>query len=160
KNDNNDNSLLPTVKFYMELNPGEQVVWLPCLNWTRKLYSLIARQEMFLFQSTFFSVIGGAYSALGRYNKEHAEKAKHLARNQIILAKKLRDPVLECKCWIYYAEGLIQLGKFKKSALIIERQKKIVADMLKSDETLLNMCESAKLKLMANSTKNYNSRGS
>jgi len=52
------------------------------------------------------------------------------------LAKKLQDPVLECKCWIYYAEGLIQLGKFKKPAIIIKRQKKIVVDMLKSDKTV------------------------
>ncbi|EXX73620.1 hypothetical protein RirG_058720 [Rhizophagus irregularis DAOM 197198w] len=109
---------------------------------------------MFLFQSTFFSVLGGAYSALGRYKKEHAEKAKHLARNQIVLAKKLQDPVLECKCWIYYAEGLIQLGKLKKAALIIERQKNMVMDMLKGDDTLLSMCENAKLKLMVNSKKN------
>jgi hypothetical protein len=65
-----------------------------------------------------------------------AEKAKHLARNQIVLARKLQDPVLECKCWIYYAEGLIQLGNLKKAALIIERQKNIVVDMLKSDETV------------------------
>ena len=65
-----------------------------------------------------------------------AEKARHLAQNQIILAKKLQDPVLECKCWIYYAEGLIQLGKLKKAALIVERQKNLVVDMLKSDETV------------------------
>jgi hypothetical protein len=52
------------------------------------------------------------------------------------LAKKLQDPVLECKCWIYYAEGLIQLGKLKKAALIIERQKIMAMDILKSDDTV------------------------
>lgn len=44
--------------------------------------------------------------------------------------------MLECKCWIYYAEGLIQLGKLKKAALIIERQKNMVMDMLKGDDTV------------------------
>jgi len=33
KDDYKNNSSLPIVKFYMELNPGEQVVWLPSLNW-------------------------------------------------------------------------------------------------------------------------------
>ncbi|CAG8751302.1 4708_t:CDS:2, partial [Dentiscutata heterogama] len=83
---------------------------------------------IFTFQSTFFSVLGGAYSALGRYNKEYAIRAKKFARNQIKLAKKLQDPELECKCWIYYSEGLIQLGKFKKAKMIIEQQKTFVAN--------------------------------
>ncbi|CAG8690857.1 18638_t:CDS:2, partial [Gigaspora rosea] len=94
----------------------------------------------FLFESTEnwpwineSAVLGGAYSALGRQNKEYAIRAKKFARNQIKLAKKLQDPELECKCWIYYSEGLIQLEKFKKAKIIIDQQKSFVTNVLRGD---------------------------
>ncbi|CAG8713884.1 217_t:CDS:2, partial [Racocetra fulgida] len=63
--------------------------------------------------------------------------AKKFAINQIKLAKKLQDPELECKCWIYYSEGLIQLGKFKKAKMIIEQQKTFVTNVLHGDQLQL-----------------------
>lgn len=38
------------------------------------------------------------------------------------MAKRLKDPILECKCWLYFAEDLIQLGKLKKAKKIIFNQ--------------------------------------
>ncbi|RIB18042.1 hypothetical protein C2G38_2142316 [Gigaspora rosea] len=143
----------PNVKFILELNLSEQIRWLPGLNWSKKLYSLISHQGIFIFQSTFFSVLGGAYSALGRQNKEYAIRAKKFARNQIKLAKKLQDPELECKCWIYYSEGLIQLEKFKKAKIIIDQQKSFVTNVLRGDPLIMSMCENAKMKLNAAITK-------
>ncbi|CAG8675139.1 9037_t:CDS:2, partial [Racocetra persica] len=83
-----------------------------------------------------------------------AMRAKKFARNQIKLAKKLQDPELECKCWIYYSEGLIQLGKFKKAEMIIEQQKTFVTNVLHGDQLIMSMCENANMKLNAAITKN------
>lgn len=49
-----------------------------------------------------------------------------MAIEQIKLAKKLKDPILECKCWLYFAEDLIQLGGVDKAEEIITRQKPFV----------------------------------
>ncbi|CAG8619942.1 16807_t:CDS:2 [Dentiscutata erythropus] len=138
--------LPPNIKLILELNLSEQIR-------SKKLYSLISYQGIFTFQSNFFSVLGGAYSALGRYNKEYAIKAKKFARNQIKLAKKLQDPELECKCWIYYSEGLIQLGNFKKAKMILEQQKTFVTNGLLGDQLVMSMCENAIMKLNAAVTK-------
>lgn len=55
-----------------------------------------------------------------------AYKAGVLAIEQIKLAKKLKDPILECKCWLYFAEDLIQLGHLTKVDKIIMRQKEFI----------------------------------
>lgn len=38
------------------------------------------------------------------------------------MAKWLQDPVLECKCWLYYAEDLLLQGKLKKAVHILNKQ--------------------------------------
>jgi hypothetical protein len=55
-----------------------------------------------------------------------------LAIEQIKLAQRLKDPILECKCWLYYAEDLIQLSRFKTAKYIITRQAKFVESMNES----------------------------
>ncbi|CAG8740219.1 17110_t:CDS:1, partial [Acaulospora morrowiae] len=64
-----------------------------------------------------------------------AVKAMQFARNQITLAQQLKDPVLECKCWIYYAVDLIELGKIQKAEKIIARQKNFAIRKLHGDQT-------------------------
>jgi hypothetical protein len=51
-----------------------------------------------------------------------ARKASSLAKRQIRLAQLVNDPVQECKCWLYYAEDLIHLGKLMKAKRILEVQ--------------------------------------
>lgn len=57
-----------------------------------------------------------------------ALKAGSLAIRQIQLAKKLNDTVQECKCWLYYAEDLIHLGKLAKARRILEKQYRFAYD--------------------------------
>lgn len=58
-----------------------------------------------------------------------AYKAGILAVEQIKLAQRLKDPILECKCWLYFAEDLIQLGKLKTAKKIIKLQRKFVQSL-------------------------------
>ncbi|CAG8507530.1 3145_t:CDS:2 [Paraglomus occultum] len=153
-----ENDLLPStcellaVEFRLEFEPSKQLLIVsPELAWSKRIYTLFVHQRILELQSTFFSVLGGAYSGLGRYSKQHADKARRLALRQIRTAQRLKDPILETKCWIYYAEGLIQLGKLNKAQKIIALQKEICSRnlMLLQEDTVLKMCENAQMKLNA-----------
>ncbi|CAG8539206.1 4342_t:CDS:2 [Paraglomus brasilianum] len=151
-----ENDLLPStcellaVEFRLEFEPSKQLLRVsPELAWSKRIYTLFVHQRILELQSTFFSVLGGAYSGLGRYNKQHADRARGLALRQIRTAQRLKDPILETKCWIYYAEGLIQLGKLKKAQKIITLQKENCLRnlMLLQEDVVLKMCENAQMKL-------------
>ncbi|KAI9027580.1 hypothetical protein CLU79DRAFT_584652 [Phycomyces nitens] len=123
------------IKSYME-----RMNRIPSMSWARMMWTIASRADIVAFTGVYFSVLGGAYSSLGKTNKFFAHKAKALALRQIKLAQWLKDPILECKCWLYYAEDLLQLGKFKRATAIIKRQT-AYADLL-NDGILLNMCQS------------------
>ncbi|KAI9245992.1 hypothetical protein BY458DRAFT_560659 [Sporodiniella umbellata] len=97
------------------------------------------------FAGLYYAVLGGAYCSLGKENQRYAYKAGELALKQIQLAKELRDPLLECKCWLYFAEDLIQLGRLKKANRILNRQRLLI-DCLQ-DVTLRSMLYSVEAKL-------------
>ncbi|KAL0078788.1 hypothetical protein F4703DRAFT_1796871 [Phycomyces blakesleeanus] len=113
---------------------------IPSMSWARMMWTVASRADLVAFTGVYFSVLGGAYSSLGKTNSFFAHKAKTLALQQIRLAQWLKDPILECKCWLYYAEDLLQLGKFKRATEIIRRQT-AYAEIL-NDGILLNMCQS------------------
>ncbi|CAO3645455.1 unnamed protein product [Cunninghamella blakesleeana] len=104
-----------------------------------------AKEDMVSFASVYFSVLGGAYSSLGKYSVAYASKAENIAKRQIKLAKWLQDPILECKCWLYYAEDLILQGKLKKSIRILNKQQQFAERI--QNPILLTMCDSVQLKL-------------
>lgn len=97
--------------------------------WSRRLWQLSVWADQVAFRAIYYSVLGGAYCSLGKANKRYAYKASELAIKQIGLARELKDSILECKCWLYFAEDLIQLKKFKKAAWIIARQKEWIDAM-------------------------------
>ncbi|CAO3623125.1 unnamed protein product [Cunninghamella echinulata] len=103
-----------------------------------------AKEDMVSFASVYFSVLGGAYSSLGKYSTSYALKAENLAKRQIKMAKWLQDPVLECKCQLYYAEDLILQGKLKKSFRILNKQQDFATRT--QNAILLTMCDSVLLK--------------
>ncbi|KAL9541022.1 hypothetical protein MBANPS3_009353 [Mucor bainieri] len=96
------------------------------MSWCRRMWSLASRAHMISVTGVYYSVLGGAYCSLGKSNSKYAYKAGALAIEQIKLAKKLKDPVLECKCWLYFAEDVIQLGEIEKAETIITRQRLFV----------------------------------
>ncbi|KAI8391726.1 uncharacterized protein BYT42DRAFT_543232 [Radiomyces spectabilis] len=92
------------------------------MSWHRRLWALVAKADSIAFISVYYSVLGGAYSSLGKSNAFYATKAGSLAKRQIMLARWLKDMILESKCWLYYAEDLIQLQKFRRAKRIIRKQ--------------------------------------
>jgi hypothetical protein len=67
-----------------------------------------------------------------------ALKAGSLAIRQIQLAQKLDDTVQECKCWLYYAEDLIHLGKLAKARRILKKQYQFAND---NQSELVSRCQ-------------------
>lgn len=120
------------------------------MSWCRRMWSVFSKAHLIAVTSTYYSVLGGAYCSLGKSNTKYVSwrsideshallifdsqsyKAGLLAMEQIKLAQRLKDPILECKCWLYYAEDLIQLGKLKEAQRIITLQRKFV-DSLQED---------------------------
>ncbi|KAK4511097.1 uncharacterized protein ATC70_012308 [Mucor velutinosus] len=115
------------------------------MSWCRRMWSLASRAHMISVTSVYYSVLGGAYCSLGKSNSKYAYKAGALAIEQIKLAKKLKDPILECKCWLYFAEDVIQLGEVEKAETIITRQKGFVEQ--NGDAVLKSMLEAVEGKL-------------
>ncbi|RUP50536.1 hypothetical protein BC936DRAFT_138691 [Jimgerdemannia flammicorona] len=127
---------------------GRQELWLPPVARSRlRLYTLAALQTRYGFTGTYIAVLGGAYSALGKYKEKYARKAGELALQQIKLAQLMRDPVQESKCWLYYAEDCIGVGMLKTAVRIIRKQRTFAKKT--HDETLIKMCESTRGKLEA-----------
>ncbi|KAF7732281.1 hypothetical protein EC973_005176 [Apophysomyces ossiformis] len=115
------------------------------LSWYRRIWSLTSRADVLAFTGVYYSVLGGAYSSLGKTNLAYAHKAKFLALRQIQLAQWLKDRIWECKCWLYYAEDLIQLKRFKRANKIIRRETEFAS--LQQNDVLIRMCQSVQAKL-------------
>ncbi|KAI8581796.1 hypothetical protein K450DRAFT_231213 [Umbelopsis ramanniana AG] len=94
----------------------------------KSLWRSWVRDGMMHFTGLYFAVLGGAYSSLAKANSRYALKAGSLAIRQIQLAQKLNDTVQECKCWLYYAEDLIHLGKLAKARRILRKQYRFAYD--------------------------------
>ncbi|KAI8096797.1 uncharacterized protein BX664DRAFT_324844 [Halteromyces radiatus] len=110
----------------------------------RLTWRVATKEDMVAFTSVYFSVLGGAYSSLGKSNHKYAYKAGTLARRQIKLAKWLQDPILECKCWLYYAEDMVMQGRYRKAARILDNQR-FIAHKLQNN-MLMTMCDFVLLK--------------
>jgi hypothetical protein len=82
---------------------------------------LYAQQSIITFTGVYYSVLGGAHSTLGRTDRRHAYQAGQLAKRQIILARRLGYPSLECRCLAYYAEFYIQIKRYRRAAQLIQQ---------------------------------------
>ncbi|KAI9317059.1 hypothetical protein BX666DRAFT_137714 [Dichotomocladium elegans] len=114
------------------------------MSWCRRLWALASRANLVAFTGVYYGVLGGAYSSLSKANASYAYKAGSLAIRQIKLAQWLKDPVLESKCWLYFAEDLIQLGRLKRANKIIARQARFAE--AQQNGILLAMVESVRVK--------------
>ncbi|KAI8886270.1 hypothetical protein K501DRAFT_283889 [Backusella circina FSU 941] len=90
------------------------------------MWSLASKAHVIAVTGVYFSVLGGAFCSLGKANSRYALKASALAIQQIRLAQRLKDPILECKCWLYFAEDLIQLGNIRKANKVIKSQARFI----------------------------------
>ncbi|KAK9674648.1 hypothetical protein K7432_017053 [Basidiobolus ranarum] len=137
------------VDFHIEYREAEPIMRVD-MNWARRIFTLLSQRINLNFVGTFYSVLGGAHSTLGRTDKIHATKAGMLARKQILLAQELGDLDVEISCWIYYAEYCIQVEKFNEAKSILQRQAQRANALM--NEKLLAMCKSAIIKWETKST--------
>ncbi|KAI8060777.1 hypothetical protein BC940DRAFT_148631 [Gongronella butleri] len=108
-------------------------------------WKVAAKEELVAFYSVYYSVLGGAYSSLGKANAKYAVKAGTLAQQQIQMAQWLQDPVLECKCWLYYAEDAIMQGQFDLAKQILTKQRHVAEKL--QHPILLSMASFVQAKL-------------
>ncbi|KAI9488499.1 hypothetical protein BDB00DRAFT_847918 [Zychaea mexicana] len=143
---NDDKDPKPSTKIIIVIDIGLKddymcrACQLPSLSWSRRMWALASRANMISFTGVCYSVLGGAYSSLSKANANYAYKAGSLAIQQIKFAQWLKDPVLESKCWLYYAEDLIQLHRFKRVDKILAKQVAFAQNL--GDPILLKMCDS------------------
>jgi hypothetical protein len=97
----------------------------PELLW-KQLNQAEAKQILIQEQMTFLSVIGGAYSAIGKTSRQHALKAAELAKTQIVLARKLKDEETELRFWIYLAECYARAAQQKQARMILDGVQKML----------------------------------
>jgi len=74
------------------------------------------------YMMSWFSTLGGAFSALGDYFNRSADIAGRISMQQLKLAFRLGDPNIVSRCLLYLSISLIQKHNFKASKLIIRRQ--------------------------------------
>ncbi|CAI4228861.1 unnamed protein product [Auanema sp. JU1783] len=61
------------------------------------------------------STLGGAYSAMGDYDKDYAETAAQISKNQLALALEIGDIALVARCHLYLALSDAQRGLHRKA---------------------------------------------
>ncbi|XP_042901338.1 uncharacterized protein F58A4.6 [Parasteatoda tepidariorum] len=89
----------------------------------------------------WLSTLGGAFSALGDYFVDCAEKAGLISMQQLKLALRLGDPITICQCKIYLAMSLLQRGYYSKAKnLIRELYEFAIGSEGSKDFRLKNMC--------------------
>jgi len=115
------------------------------LIWNKKLWYLKGMREFLEQKMIYLSVLGGAYSSLGKSNLRHARKAGELARMMSVIALKMGAENIYHRCELYYSESLIQLGYFKAAQYLISKE--FVVALENSDGLLQSICESAQNKL-------------
>ncbi|KAI7907394.1 uncharacterized protein BX663DRAFT_495759 [Cokeromyces recurvatus] len=108
--------------------------------WCSRMWAIASKAHLLAVTGVYYSMLGGAFCSLGKSNTKYAYKAGALAIEQIKLAKKLKDPILECKCWLYFAEDLIHLKELEKAEKIINHQREFIDSI--EDAILVAMLES------------------
>lgn len=91
---------------------------------------------------SWLSTLGGGFSALGDYHAQCAEVAGRISMGQLAIAHRLGDPILTCKCRLYAALSLIQLGRLKAARNIIRAQYSFARSRPEGsrDPVLIRMC--------------------
>lgn len=87
---------------------------------------------------SWFSTLGGAFSALGDYFEEKSVIAGKISLNQMRIAFKLGDPSVISRCKLYLTISLIQQLKFNLAQKLIREQWKFANSV--KDTRLRNMC--------------------
>ncbi|XP_076344866.1 uncharacterized protein F58A4.6 isoform X2 [Tachypleus tridentatus] len=107
-----------------------------------KIRILVAEQAVMENAMAWLSTLGGAYSALGDQFQYCAIEAGRISMQQLKVALRLGEPLLICRCRIFIAMSLLQLGYLKDTKHIIWSQYKFAKSAYgQKDFRLSNMCK-------------------
>ncbi|XP_076344863.1 uncharacterized protein LOC143244314 isoform X1 [Tachypleus tridentatus] len=110
--------------------------------WNYKIRILVAEQAVMENAMAWLSTLGGAYSALGDQFQYCAIEAGRISMQQLKVALRLGEPLLICRCRIFIAMSLLQLGYLKDTKHIIWSQYKFAKSAYgQKDFRLSNMCK-------------------
>ncbi|GFY49374.1 uncharacterized protein TNIN_398401 [Trichonephila inaurata madagascariensis] len=128
---------LQYVKVYLYL-PTKNIV---DYKWNDRIKILVHERCELENAMAWLSTLGGAFSALGDYFTDCAEKAGLISLQQFSLALRLGDPLTICRCKIYLAMSMLQRGYHRKAKKMIrELYKFSVGSEGSKDFRLKNMC--------------------
>lgn len=97
---------------------------------------------------SWLSTLGGAFSALGDFFDQAAERAGRISFYQLKLAIKSGDPSIIARSKLYYSISLIQKGNFREAKRIILNQYEHAKEEFNAgDPRLYKMCHGIWLKL-------------
>ncbi|GBM18227.1 hypothetical protein AVEN_38999-1 [Araneus ventricosus] len=109
--------------------------------WNKRLEILVHEKCELENAMAWLSTLGGAFSALGDYFEDCAEKAGLISVQQFRLALRLGDPLTICRCKIYLTMSLLQRGYYcKTKKMIRELYRFSIGPAGSKDFRLKNMC--------------------
>lgn len=128
---------LQYVKVYLHL-PTKNII---DYKWNDRMEVLVYERCELENAMAWLSTLGGAFSALGDYFTDYAEKAGLISKQQFSLALRLGDPLTICRCKIYLAMSLLQRGYHRKAKKMIQELYKFsIGSEGSKDFRLRNMC--------------------
>ncbi|CAO1383259.1 unnamed protein product [Diamesa hyperborea] len=106
--------------------------------WGEIVRTLIWEDLELDYMFSWFSTLGGAFSALGDYKGSAADTAGKISLHQMRIAVRLGNPAILARCKLYLSISLIQKEHFKLAKYIIKDQHRIAIET--DDTRLRRMC--------------------
>lgn len=130
--------------YFTLVDPHQQIL---DFKWCHRITNLVMERSELDNAMSWFSTLGGAYSALGDEFSHCAEMAGRISFRQFDLALRLGDPSTVARCKLYIALSLIQTFRFKYARKIIETQHQLAVNSTCPDTRLVRMCRGVWSKL-------------
>ncbi|CAB3402894.1 unnamed protein product [Caenorhabditis bovis] len=89
------------------------------MEWERRIKHLFRNMLELEKLMWTLSTLGGAYSAMGDFDKKFAETAAKISQKQLEIASKFGDPNILARCLLYVALAEAQMGRFGKAVKIV-----------------------------------------
>lgn len=129
---------------FINIQPLTCLCMEPDLRWCKRLLVDLTEYMQLQDVMAWLSTLGGAYSAMGDHLYSYSEKACQISQHQLIVALRLRNPVLAAQCKVFAALSLIQRGQLKLASRILREQYVLAkSDGFGMDEKLISSCKSA-----------------
>ncbi|GMR42178.1 hypothetical protein PMAYCL1PPCAC_12373, partial [Pristionchus mayeri] len=118
----NDRSIISNEPFLFRIRVIGGTPALPIvMQWERRIHSLFIKYLELEKTLWTLSTLGGAYSALADYDREHTSRVRDISLYQLAIAREMGDPVTETRCCLYLALAEAQEGKIGEAKRVVRR---------------------------------------